>query len=209
MMTKAMISIGLIAAVLASGSVKAEDQPLDRYRAIAVSAPLITQIYTNPELSEMRDVEISPDNQIKLYENLDDDICKYLQELFKDSIKVLCYGEIINRLKNIDEWNEFNHYFNGQNHVSPENCARFAGQLKVDGVLNSYLMFSYYEDSKKNRQLEVHFEWYLIDLVTGESVLDDKYDCQEKLKHDEWDVESEYKCFLGIPGSLGKMVKER
>lgn len=209
MKLRALIVIGLMLVIMAGGPAKAENRSLEGYRTIAVSAPLITQIYTNPELGNLRDVEINPDNQINLYENFDDQICRSLQNLFKDSVKVLCYGEIIDRLKNIDDWNEFNHYFNGQSHVTPEICAEFAGQLKAEGILNSYLMFSYYQDSNKNRQLEVHFEWYLIDLATGDSIRDDKYDCQVKLKHGEWDIESEYKCFEGIPGSFGKMVEEQ
>ena len=168
------------------------------YGKIAISSPLITQIYTNPEISENEDVELSSESQIKLYENLSDDICSAISKRYENDVDFLCLGDIQVRLDDTKSWNDFNRLFTGRNNVSVDIAGDFAEKLGVDGVLNSYLMFSYYNNDDQARHLELHFEWYLIDLSSGESVLSDEYDCQDDLKIAVEDWDTEFACFAGI-----------
>ena len=132
------------------------------------------------------------------YENLSDDICSAMSERYEDKIDFLCFGEIERKLDDTESWNDFNRHFTGRNNVSADIAGEFAEKLGVDGVLNSYLMFSYYNNDDQTRYLELHFEWYLIDLMTGESVLSDEYDCQDDLKLIGEDPDDEFACFAGI-----------
>ena len=192
MMRKCLIILLLIVLASLAGAAEFTD-----YKVIAVSSPLITQIYANPELSDLEDVQLTPDSQIKLYENLSDDICKALIDKFKDKITFICYSDIQNKL-NSDTWNEFNRLFIGHDQVDTTFSREIASKLKAGAVFNSYLMFSYYENGKDKRHLEMHFEWYLVDLESGETVLSDKYDCEDEFTGAPSSWEKEYHCFAGI-----------
>lgn len=208
-MIRVILAILLAAPVWADAAATENGKSLADFETIAMSSPLITQIYTNPELSDLKDVKLTPDSEIKLYEDLSDEICQTLTGLFKGRADILCYNEIRTLLVDAKTWNDFNHNFAGKDYVSPKISTDFAAKLKADGVVNSFLMFSYYENPKKARHLEVHFEWYLIDLATGESVLGDKYDCQDDLIESPESLRNEYDCFEGIIGSFSGLSQNR
>ena len=196
MMRKCLIIILLVVLVSLAGAAEFTD-----YKVIAVSSPLINQIYANPELSDLEDVQLTPDSQIKLYENLSDDICKTLIDKFKDKITVICFSDIQSKLDD-DTWDEFNRLFTGHDQVDTTFSRDIASKLKAGAVFDSYLMFNYYQDDKDKRRLEVHFEWYLVDLKSGESVLSDKYDCEDEFTGFPSSWEKEYHCFAGIVDSI-------
>ncbi|MCP4581846.1 MAG: hypothetical protein GY839_09510 [candidate division Zixibacteria bacterium] len=187
--------LAILVILLAAGVTAAD---FTDYSDIAVSSPLITQIYNNPELSDLEDVDLSSESQIKLYENFGADICLALSNRYKDKIDFLCYGDIQERLNNAESWNLFNRNFTGSNHVPSEISAGLVDKLGVVGVVNSYLMFSYYENSNQAQHMEVHFEWYLIDMASGESVLSDEYKCQNDFRIKSDDSAGEFDCFAGI-----------
>ena len=45
------------------------DQPtfIEHYKIVAVAPPQIAQIFTNPNLSDMKDIDLSSESQIKLF----------------------------------------------------------------------------------------------------------------------------------------------
>jgi hypothetical protein len=196
--------VGMAAIVLFSVAVFAAD--ITDYGKIAISSPLITQIYTNPEISKNEDLELQPETQIMLYEKLGDEICKSLKDNYKDQIGFICFNEIQSKLSNAD-WNDFNRLFTGKDAVEKDVAVSFGEKLDVDGVFDSYLMFSYYDNSNGKRHLEAHYEWYLIDLTSGETSLSGKYDCADEFKEDKDILQKEMKCFNGImesPAELGR-----
>ncbi len=170
------------------------------YRRIAIAAPLINQIFTNPEISEAEDLQLQPETQIMLYEELAGRFCDALAGHYDDEIEFICFNDIKGKLDN-DSWNEFNKSFTGQNDVTPETATKFAGQLQADGVLSTYLMFSYYESDDRKRNLELHFEWYLVELESGKVTLSDQFDCKDDFGIDEVS-EKEVKCFNKVVKSL-------
>jgi hypothetical protein len=185
----------ITAIMLLSVAVFAAD--ITDYGKIAISSPLITQIYTNPEISKNEDLELQPEAQIMLYEKLGDEICKSLKDDYKDKIEFTCFNEIQNKLSNAN-WNEFNRLFTGKDAVEKDIAASFGEKLEVDGVFDTYLMFSYYDNSNGKRHLETHYEWYLIDLASGETAVSGKYDCADEFKEEKDMLQREMKCFNGI-----------
>lgn len=179
---------------------------LTDYERIAVSSPLITQIYTNPELSENEDLELQPETQIKLYEELSDDICDTLKIRYYKAIEFTCFNDIQSNLET-ETWNEFNRLFTGQNSIDTSACHEFAEKLNADGVLNTYLMFSYYENDQNKRHLEIHFEWYLVDLASGKAAVDGKHDCEIEFEDEENTSPKEVACFNGIIEMFAKLER--
>jgi hypothetical protein len=187
--------VATAAILLLSVAVFAAD--ITDYGKIAISSPLITQIYTNPEISKNEDLKLQPEAQIMLYEKLGDEICKSLKDDYEGQIEFICFNEIQNKLSNAD-WNEFNRLFTGKDAVEKDVAASFGEKLDVDAVFDSYLMFSYYDNSNGKRHLETHYEWYLIDLVSGKALLNGKYDYSDEFKEDKDILQKEMKCFNGI-----------
>lgn len=177
---------------------------LTDYERIAISSPLITQIYTNPELTELEDIELQPEAQIKLYEEFSTEICNALQKRYHKEIEFKCFTDMQSDL-DTKSWNDFNRLFTGQNSVDPETCHDFAEKLNSDGVLNTYLMFNYYENENDRRHLEVHFEWYLVDLASGETTVDGKLDCEIEFDNEEDTFQKEMNCFEGIIEMFAKL----
>ncbi len=163
------------------------------YERIAISSPLITQVFTNPEIADVEDVQLQADTQIMLYEELASKLCKTLDGSFNEEIEFICFNDIQQKL-DTESWNEFNKEFTGQSVIESETASRFSNLLEANGVFNTYLMFSYYENSGTERNLEIHLEWYLVDLASGESVLSDNFDCKDKFDHEQA-VEKELECF--------------
>ncbi|MCD6161863.1 MAG: hypothetical protein J7K40_05555 [candidate division Zixibacteria bacterium] len=190
--------IFILAIILTAAGTTEKAKTFTDFETIAIASPMVAQIYTNPKLSKFEDVRLSPDNQIKLYENLSDNICQNLIKRFEGQVDFLCYKDIKNRLRDADNWNEFNRCFNGQSHAPLEICSTYSEKLKADGVMNLYLMFSYYKNDDHTNHLDVHFEWYLLDLETGQSAFSDKYDCHDDFPELSDDIDREYKCFDGI-----------
>jgi hypothetical protein len=176
------------------------------YETIAISSPLITQIYTNPELSPNKDLELAPETQILLYENFADKLCQALKERFKSKVEFVCLNDIQGKL-DTDAWNDFNRLFSGQNGVNQDTARVFAKMLGVEAFLNSYLMFSYYENSDSERHLDVHFEWYLVDAISGEDRVDGKFDCSDDFANETEAAEKEADCFMGIIKSIGEIER--
>lgn len=197
-MIRLYMLIFVLAVIVTAAGAGEKSKTFTDFETIAIASPLVAQIYTNPKLSKLEDIRLFPDNQIKLYENLSDDICQNLTKRFEGQINFLCYKDIKNRLHDADSWNEFNRYFNGQGHVPLGICSVYSEKLKANSVMNLSLMFSYYENNDNTNHLDVHFEWYLIDLETGQSVLSDKYDCQDDFPELSDDIDKEYECFKGI-----------
>jgi len=179
------------------------------YKTIVVASTLINQIYINPELSDVEDIELAPDNEIGLYERLSDEICQALANRFEDKIEFICYGEIQNRLDDAESWNDFNSYFTGSDHVEPDIAIKFAEKLQAEAVLNSSLIFSYYASSRDKRHMETHFEWYLVDLESGELVFDDKNDCEDDFEISDELIDNEFRCFVGIIDSFSEPGEEK
>lgn len=200
-----MRDVVLISALIVFG-VAAMAADLTDYEHVAVSAPLITQIYTNPELTRLEDVELSPETQIRLYEEFGEQICGALRKRFDKVIEFSCLNDIQQSLAT-DDWSDFNRLFTGQNSLDTSASHDLGEKLNADGVLNTYLMFSYYKDNGDKRFLEVHFEWYLVDLVSGVTTVEDKYDCREEFEDEEEALARELKCFdniIGIFKDLGR-----
>ena len=203
-------AIVILAIVLAAAAIYAAD--FTDYKVIVVASPLINQIYVNQELSDVEDVEdmeLVPDNEIGLYERLSDEICRTLANRFEDKIEFICYSDIQNRLDDAESWSDFNSYFTGTDHAEPDIAAEFAEKLQADAILNSSLIFSYYTNSRDKRHMETHFEWYLIDLESGELVLDDKNDCEDDFEISAELIDDEFRCFAGIIDSFAEPDEEK
>lgn len=166
------------------------------YQRIAISSPLINQINTNPEISDVEDLQLQPEVQIMLYEDLAGRICEALTGNYNKNVEFICFNNIKDRL-DAESWNQFNKTFTGQSEVEPEMANEFGEKLEADGLLNSNLIFSYFQNSKNSRCLEIHFEWYLIDLSNGRVALADEYDCKDKFGNEKA-AERERKCFNSI-----------
>jgi hypothetical protein len=191
-----MRKLMVIAALVLIGGI-AYAAELTDYETIAIASPLITQIYTNPEISKNEDLELQPETQIALYEKLSDDICRALKGKYMNKIGITCFNEIQSKLSQTD-WNDFNRLFTGKDAVEKDLAVSFGNKLGVDAVLDSYLMFSYYNNSNGKRHLEAHFEWYLIDLVSGEATVTGKYDYSDEFKEDSDILQNEMKCVNSI-----------
>jgi hypothetical protein len=191
-----MRKLMVIAALVLIGGL-AYTAELTDYETIAIASPLITQIYTNPEISKNEDLELQPETQIALYEKFSDDICQALKGKYMNKIGITCFNEIQSKLNQTD-WNDFNRLFTGKDAVDKDIAVMFGNKLGVDAVLDSYLMFSYYNNSNGKRHLEAHFEWYLIDLVSGEATVAGKYDYSDEFKEDTDILQNEMKCVNSI-----------
>ncbi len=207
------IILSIVIIVLTATAIYAAD--FTDYKVIVVASPLINQIYVSQELGDVEDEEnvidmdLTPDSEIGLYENLSDDICNKLANRYEDQIEFICYSDIQNLLDDAQSWSDFNSYFTGTDHVEPDIAAEFADKLQADAVLNSNLIFSYYANSEDKRHLETHFEWYLIDLKSGELVLDDKNDCEDDFEITDELMEDEFRCFNGIVDSFAEPDEEK
>jgi hypothetical protein len=199
-----MVRLPVIILIIPFAFLSVQAADITDYETIGISSPLITQIYTNPELSQNEDLELAPDTQIMLYENFSDELCKTLKEEFKNKIEFTCLGDIRGEL-DTDEWNDFNRLFTGQNSIDKDTARAFGKKLGVDAMLDSYLMFSYYKNDNSERHLEVHFEWYLIDLTSGESRVDGKYDCDDDFDGETEAAQKEADCFKGIIKSMEEL----
>lgn len=167
---------------------------LSDFGVIACASTQIAQVYTDSGLSDMKDTELAPENQIRLYENFTDQICRALSNKMQN-IEFLCYDDIRKRLDDIDLWNDFNLYFTGREHVSPDMCLLFAEKLQVRGVITSSLMFYYYENPDKSRYIEVQFKGSLIDLESGRPAWQSRSKCQKDIIEPTANLEFEYDCF--------------
>ncbi|OQX92569.1 MAG: hypothetical protein B6D58_02475 [candidate division Zixibacteria bacterium 4484_95] len=167
---------------------------LSDFKSIAFAPTQIAQVYSDPKLKNLKDAELAPENQIKLYENFTDCLCRDLADKIKN-IEFLCYDDIRKRLDDIELWNDFNLYFTGKAHISQEICMLYAEQLQVQGVITSSLMFSYYENPDKSKCIEVLFEGGLIDLRDSEQVWRVKSKCNKTMSVSTNDLELEYTCF--------------
>lgn len=175
------------------------------FESIAISSPLISQIYTNPEISEVEDVQLKPEIQIMLYEELAGNICQALNSRYEDKISFTCFNDIKEKLDK-DSYTEFNKMFTGLNDIEPEAVKPFAEKLQADGVLSTYLLFSYFENDKHKRNLELHLEWYLIDLSTGKVVISDEFDCKDNFDLSKA-AEHERECFDDIAKYFAEMER--
>lgn len=182
------------------------DQPtfIENYKTVAVAPPQIAQIFTNPNLSDMKDIDLSSESQIKLFEEFGDNLCRRLAEKSKSKMSFLCYDEIRSRLKDDKNWDLFNNIFSGKNYARSKLARLFAEKLKADGVIASNLLFSYYEQPKGTRHVEVFFEWNLIDLMSGESTAGSNSSCNKELTNtqDEETIKAEYNCFENMNDNL-------
>lgn len=174
---------------------------LSDFEAIAFAPTQIAQVYSDPELKNMKDTELAPENQIRLYENFTDHLCRALTDKMKN-IEFLCYDDIRKGLDDIELWNDFNLYFTGKAHISQDICTLYAEQLQVQGVITSSLMFSYYENPDNSRYIEVLFEGSLIDLENCRPLWRGNYRCNKTIIESTNDLESEYSCFEQVGGDF-------
>ena len=166
------------------------------YKTIAVAPPRIAQIYTNPNLSDDVDVDLGSENQIKLFEAFGDNLCQTLTAKSDGSVEFLCYDEIRLRLKDAKGWDNFNRFLNGQSIVNKKISRLFAERLKAQDVIQSTLLFSYYEQPGSGRFIDVYYEWNLISLMSGKSETGGNYSRGiEITESGSVSVENEYTCF--------------
>ena len=195
MRTSALIIMILLASFVVADAYTQEFS-IDKYNTVAVAPSQISQIYTNPDLSDMEDVELSPENQIKLFEEYSDNLCHILVDKSGNRVKFLCYKEIRSLLIEDQSWDDFNHYFCGKDKIYNEVSRHLAEKLQGDGVITSNLLFSYYKQANNSSVIEVYFEWDLIDLMTGQKVVGDNCSQSAELSENEPDPEkAEYDCF--------------
>ena len=173
-----------------------KESGISGYKTIAVAPPQIAQIYTNPNLSDDVDVDLSSENQIKLFEEFGDNLCQTLAAKSDGSVEFLCYDEIRLRLKDAKSWDNFNRFLNGQSIVNEKISRLFAERLKAEGAITSTLLFSYYEQPQSGRHIEVYYEWNLINLMSGKSDTSGNYSRGIEITESELiSGENEYACF--------------
>jgi hypothetical protein len=168
-------------------------------KIIAIAPAYIKQIYISPELDAAEDLELMPENQIRLYEELGDYLCRTLNNSAGGKIEFLGYDDIRSRLADTYLWDQFIACFSGEGEFDAAVAAECANQLQTQAIITSKLLFSYYAQSNNQRLIEAYFEWALVDLLSGQKTTEDSYsDTARFADSDPEFISAEFACFARL-----------
>jgi hypothetical protein len=170
-----------------------------KFKVIAIAPTSVKQVYISPELDAAEDLELMPENQIRLYEELGDYLCRILNNGAGGEIKFLGYDDIKSRLADTHLWDQFIACFSGEGEFDAAVAAECADQLQAEGIITSKLLFSYYAHGSNQRLIEAYFEWALVDLLSGQKTTEDSYsDTARFADSDPEFINAEFACFARL-----------